>query len=69
MNTVSNDCFNREITSENQTSPPKGIGEVGEVFQTRFFGGDGVSKDTRLSLRSARSYDTTRPQGAKGFKP
>jgi len=69
MNTVSNDRFNREITPKNQTSPPKGIGGVGEVFQTRFFGGTACLKTH--AFRSAQRGLTTPPVpvARRGFNP
>ena len=55
MNTVSNELSSMDFLANNLTSPPKGNGEVARFFKPCFFRGTGVSKDTRLSLRSARS--------------
>lgn len=67
MNTVFNMDLKGVSLAENHTASPKGNDTVDTVFQTPVFRGDGVSKDTRLSLRSARSLDTSRPLAAKMF--
>lgn len=67
MNTVSNVIMKGDFLAENHTVSPKGKHTVDTVFQTPVFSGDGVSKDTRLSLRSARTLDTSRPLAVKMF--
>ena len=67
MNTASNELSNGETLQKNHTVSPKGNDTVDTVFQTPFLGGDGVSKDTRQSLRSARSLTPSVPVANKGF--
>lgn len=53
-----------ENLAKNHLATLRELARLARFFKPCFWG-DGVSKDTRQSLRSARSYDTTRPHAAK----
>jgi hypothetical protein len=67
MNTVSNDCLRGETAPENRAKNPlatlRELARLARFFKPRFLGERGtlrlpprMSADTRLSLRSARSF-------------